>query len=575
MIYNKTNSPLRTLIPVFISLFIFSAYLNSIISKHSSDDNIIWKDDFESGRLSGWEIIDDISGEASNWFIEKGYLIQDTDAGDKGRLLGTNIINGNDKWDNYVVRVNLACTDDDYIGILFRYNDNNNYYRLIMSSERKEIIVDKRVDGEFITLAKYTDEEWQYVKYSATIFLNNGNIKVFLNDKQFFDINDNQFSKGKIGFTSVANLGSFFDDIIIYSQYEIKPVEINQKITRGPYLQNVLKNHAVIMWDTSLPSNTIVEYGLSKKAEWSKVSEEPVLKHEIKLENLKPETVYYYRIKSGGITSEWFSLKTAVNENTPFSFIAYSDTQMNFLRHYEITEQISKYEFDLIINCGDVVQRGPRSDWDTEFFNPLKNILKEKPIYAAIGNHELNNENFYKNFANPNFEHENYYSFKYGNSFFVFIDNPRAAYPDKTYYTDYKPGSEQYKWLDSTLASEEAQNSEWIFTVSHVPSYVAGSQDRFEGNKKYLVPLFERYGVDISFSGHVHGYERGKVNGVNYIITAGGGGTQNKKNVSKLKQYKDFKLIYNFCRIEVNDKTLVFKAYDNSNTLVDEFELNH
>lgn len=243
----------------------------------------------------------------------------------------------------------------------------------------------KKVNGEFTTLAKYTDEEWQFVKYSATIFLKDENIKVYLNDKQFFDINDKQFSKGKIGFTSVANLGSFFDDITIYSQYQVTPVEIKHEVVRGPYLQNVLNDHAVIMWDTSLPSNSIVEYGLTKTAEWSKVSEEQVVKHEIKLENLKSETVYYYRIKSGDIRGEWYSFKTAVNENSPFSFIAYSDTQMNFLRHYEITEQMSKYDFDFIINCGDVVQRGPRSDWDTEFFNPLKNILKEKPIYAAIG----------------------------------------------------------------------------------------------------------------------------------------------------------------------------------------------
>ena len=557
-----------------ITLFIF-LIPNTNSSQNTNDKNILWRADFESGNLSGWEIIDDVPGEPSNWYIDKGFLVQDTDAGDKGRLIGTNIINGNTEWDNYVLRVNLACTDDDFIGILFRYNDNENYYRLIMSSERKEIIVDKKVNGEFITLAKYTDEEWQYVKYSATIFLKDENIKVYLNDKQFFDINDNQFSKGKIGFTSVANLGSFFDDITIYSNYEIIPVEIKHEITRGPYLQNVLESHAVIMWDTSLPSNSIVEYGLSKEPQWSKVSEEQVVKHEIKLENLKPETVYYYRIKSGEITSEWFSFKTEVNENTPFSFIAYSDTQMNFLRHYEITEQMSKYDFDFIINCGDVVQRGPRSDWDTEFFNPLKNILKEKPLYAAIGNHELNNENFYKNFSFPSEKYENYYSFKYGNCFFVFIDNPRAAYPNKTYYPDYKPGSGQYKWLDSTLASEEAQSAEWLFTASHVPSYVGGKQDHFEGNKKYLVPLFEKYGVDISFSGHVHGYERGEVNGVSYIITAGGGGTQNKRNVSKLKQYKAFKLVYNFCRIEIKGKTLFFKAYDNYNTLIDEMEIKH
>ena len=71
---------------------------------------------------------------------------------------------------------------------------------------------------------------------------------------------------------------------------------------------------------------------------------------------------------------------------------------MNFLRHAEILDQMSKHNFAFIVHTGDVVQRGPRDDWDIEFFGPIKDILTSKPIYAAIGNHDLNSENYYKNF---------------------------------------------------------------------------------------------------------------------------------------------------------------------------------
>ena len=546
----------------------------SIQSNHQNEENIIWKDDFESGDISGWEIIDDITNDHSNWYIEKGYLIQDTDIGSKGKLIGTNIMNGNSEWGDYIIRTNIVCTDDDFIGILFRYNDNDNYYRLILSSQRKEIRIDKKLKGEFYNLAMVS-EEWEYVKFSVTIFLKSENIKIYLNEKQYFDISDNQLLNGKIGFTSISNLGSFFDDITIYSNYQIKLEEIKHKFIRGPYLQSVLGNRAVIMWDTSLPSSSVVEYGLTIGTEYSTVSDELVTKHEVKLEDLKPETVYFYRIKSNGLTSDWYSFKTAVNENTRFSFIAYGDNQMNFLRHSEITSQFSKHDFDFIINCGDVVQYGPRSDWDVEFFEPLENILTSKAIYSAIGNHEQNSENYYKNFSNPDLEHENYYSFKYGNCLFIFIDNPRVAYPHKAYYTDCTIGSPQYKWLESKLSSNEAQHAEWLFVVSHIPSYSAGSKDYFLANKEYLVPLFEKYNVDISFSGHVHGYERGFVNGVNYIITAGGGGAQNKKNLSKLKQVASFKLVYNFCQIDIKENSLFVKVYNNKNELIDELKIVH
>lgn len=567
----KHITPLKILVITLSLLMLNNCY--QIQDKGKLNNKLIWSDDFETLDLQGWEVIDEVDDEESNWYIEKGFLIQDTDCGNTKSLLGTNIIKKDKEFSDCVMRTNLVCTDDDYIGILFRYNDIDNYYRFLLSSQRKMIHVNKKVKGEFTTLASYTEEEWQYVKFSVTIFLKENNIKVYLNDELFFDVTDGSFAKGKIGFTSISNLGSFFDDVSIYSEYEITPVETQQEIARGPYLQNVLKNHAVIMWDTALPAGSEVEYGISKEKTQSVKVDEEVVKHEVKLENLKQETFYYYRIKSGEVTNEWYSFKTASSNTTAFSFIAYGDTQMNFLRHKEVADQIAEHNFDFIIHAGDVVQRGPRADWDVEFFNPAKNILTSKPVYAAIGNHALNSENYYKNFSNPAAEHENYYSFQYGNCFFVVIDNPRAGYPDREYFTEYAKGSAQYKWLENELASDKAQNAEWLFVVSHIPSYVAGSQDHFSGCKENLVPLFEKYNVDFSFSGHVHGYERGKVNNVNYIITAGGGGALNKKGSSSLKQYKDFKRVYNFCRIDVSGNTISFYAFDKNNEVIDEFSI--
>jgi len=562
---------------ILLILLYFFAYQFAFSNQENDMERgtVIWREDFATAEMKDWEIFNEATNDTPNWFVEKGYLIQDTDYGDSKKLLGTDIINTKSNWDNFALRTNMVCADDDYIGVLFRYQDVNNYYRFLLSSQRKLISVDKKVDGKFTTLAMFTEEEWQYVKFSVTIILKQSNITVYLNDKLFFDINDDQFETGKIGFTSISNLGSFFDDITIYSDYKIKSIGTIQKITRGPYLQNVLNTHAVIMWNTGLPANSIVEYGLTKSETESVVIDKLTTKHEVRLENLKNGTEYYYRIKSNDLVGEWYSFKTAVGKESPFSFIAYGDTQMNFLRHKEITEQIEKNNFDFIVHCGDAVQRGPRSDWDVEFFEPLQKILTKKPIYAAIGNHELNSINYYENFSNPNSEHENYYSFEYGNSFFVFLDNPRAAYSDQEYYTDYKTGSEQYKWLESELSSEKAQKAEWLFVVSHVPSYVGGSQDFFQGCKEHLVPLFEKYKVDISFSGHVHGYERGEANGVNYIITAGGGGPQNKAGASHLKKYENFQLVYNYCVIDINNNSLSLKAFDNNGKMIDEVELKH
>ena len=572
--FMKTQKHITLLI--ILTMAISSLMLNNCYQiENEVNNNLVWCDTFDSNDLTGWEVIDEVDGEESNWFVEKGYLIQDTDFGKTKTLNGTDIIKSDKEFKDCVLRANMACTDDDFIGVLFRYNDVNNYYRFLLSSQRKIVGVDKKVNGEFITLATYTEKEWPYVKFSVTVFMEGNNIKVYLNDELFFDIKDKSFARGKVGFTSISNLGSFFDDISIYSEYKIQPVETKQEIVRGPYLQNVLENHAVIMWNTLLPNNSVVEYGITKEDTQTITINEGLINHEVRLDDLKQETVYFYRINSNNVTSEWYSFKTASSNKTNFSFVAYGDTQMNFLRHAEVVEQMVKHDFDFIVHVGDVVQRGPRDDWDVEFFGPMKEILTNKPVYAAIGNHELNSENYYKYFNNPAPEHESYYSFQYGNSFFVVIDNAKEYAPEREYYTEYERGSEQYIWLEKELSSREAQDAEWLFVLSHVPIYIPGKEDPFVGCVENLLPLFEKYDVDVSFSGHLHGYARNEFNGVTYVITAGGGGAQNKNGSSEKLKYKEFQLAYNFSHVTIDGKKLLLNTYNNKGDLIDETEICH
>ncbi|MCX6167701.1 MAG: metallophosphoesterase [Ignavibacteriales bacterium] len=578
MMYLKV---LRTLLLVSI---IFTCYSQSAayvlqrdnqqqVQSDSISNQIVWQDRFDSNNLSEWEIVDDIPGANSNWRIEKGFLSQTTEIGSKNELLGTHIVNGDSNWKDYIVRTNFINTDDDYVGILFRYQNAENYYRFILSFKQQSLLLDKRVSGKNIEIEKITGYELQSCKYSVIICAEEDSIKVYLNDQLVFQVKDNQFEKGKIGFTTIANLSAFFDDIIVFNRYNIEPQKNEPAIIRGPYLQSVLADSAVIRWNTSSNNISKVEYGINQEAQWT--VKDTVLRsiHELTLKNLNSGAKYYYRVLSGNSSTDWYSFKTAPLKNTPFNFIVYGDNQLNFLRHKEIINQFTKHDFDFIVSCGDVVQRGLRKDWDTEFFEPLSGILKEKSFYSAIGNHEMNSPYFYENFSYPNSDHENYYSFKYSNCFFIFIDNPRAAYPDKTVYTDFKEGSGQLKWIEEQLASKEAQEATWLFVVAHVPSYVLGSQDRSIDCKENLVPLFEKYNVDFNFAGHTHGYERGLVNDVNYIVTAGGGGVMSKKEKTVPKKIDGLLKDYNYCFVSVNGNKLTFTAFDIDDNILDQLTL--
>jgi len=105
---------------------------------------------------------------------------------------------------------------------------------------------------------------------------------------------------------------------------------------------------------------------------------------------------------------------------------------------------------------------------------------------------------------------------------------------------EFAPGGRQYKWLEKQLAASKAK---WKFVCHHHATYTGEEDDygnTWEGPSSFgdqmvrqIVPLYEKYGVDIAMFGHLHLYERslpikgGKVNhphGTIHLLAGGGGG---------------------------------------------------
>src|SRR5205823_675940 len=89
----------------------------------------------------------------SQWQLTDGWLRQTSDIHD-GMLspeapekLGTYALLGDPAWTDYRMVVLLASFDPDAIGIMFRYVDPNNYYRLSMDSRRSYRRLTKKVSG--------------------------------------------------------------------------------------------------------------------------------------------------------------------------------------------------------------------------------------------------------------------------------------------------------------------------------------------------------------------------------------------------------------------------------------------
>jgi hypothetical protein len=88
-----------------------------------------------------------------------------------------------------------------------------------------------------------------------------------------------------------------------------------------------------------------------------------------------------------------------------------------------------------------------------------------------------------------------------------------------------------------------------------------------------VVPLLERYGVDLVLNGHNHNYQRSIVNGIPYIVTGGAGAELDHldgPDPDTEAFYNGHHLVY----FTVEGETLTGRALTTDGTTVDTFTLS-
>jgi len=368
----------------------------------------------------------------------------------------------------------------------------------------------------------------------------------------------------------------------------IPPTQTELRWLVQPYLQAATLSSITVMSETNRPSKMIVEYGLQQPLQYRAETVEDRAIGEVVLRDLAPATDYFYRVirttpDGRTLASDIKALKTNVPPDQPWSFAIIGDTQ----RNPEITKKCADLAFttrpNFLLHCGDVVDDGyAKQQWLKDLFEPCAALLAHVPVYPTIGNHEKDSRFYYDYFSLPSPEY--YYTFTFGNAEFFMIDTNR----------DCSPGSEQYQWIERDLAKSKAT---WKFTCHHHPCFSSDENDygdaitgdpkegpltRGDDNARHLVKLYEKYGVDIAFNGHIHVYERtwpildmrvNQAKGIRYITSGGGGGGLEHPAPNKAWFSLHVNRAHHICYAAIADRTIQFKAYDTEGRLFDVFEL--
>ena len=290
------------------------------------------------------------------------------------------------------------------------------------------------------------------------------------------------------------------------------------------------------------------------------------------LSGLKPGTNYEYQIEPD---TDWNvnHTFTTQSEDESFSFVWFGDTHYSpkfgelFNRADSVHPDAAFYTI-----AGDLVSDGlHRDQWDDLFHFP-QDVISRKPLMSVPGNHDnragLGALMYRELFSYPKngpegVPIEQTYSFTYKNALFLMIDATSSW-------------DAQTDWIEDQLKNTAAT---WKIAVFHFPPY--NWEEPYFDIQKAWIPLFDKYHVDMVFSGHIHYYMRSKPmkggevvdsynDGTAYIISIGipSHTREMTEEPYAAKRFGDGQY-YQYIKIEGGK--LTYEAFDSNEELADSF----
>jgi len=236
----------------------------------------------------------------------------------------------------------------------------------------------------------------------------------------------------------------------------------------------------------------------------------------------------------------------------------YGDSQNDQEVHQKIVNAVFLSHPAAVFRVGDMVNNGDDPQlWET--FRKIEGpLLSGTPYYPVLGNHENESPLYFKNF--PQVNSHSWYSVDVEGIHFIVLDSNLSLQPD----------SEQYNWLVEDL-QEVKEGIKFKIALFHHPLFNVGMHVEDEkGLRAVLLPLFEKYGVSVVFSGHEHAYERFVYQGIYFIIT-GGAGSYLLGQSRESPYLEKFLKVYHFCLLSVIDDSLKVKVVGLDGEIIDEF----
>jgi hypothetical protein len=321
------------------------------------------------------------------------------------------------------------------------------------------------------------------------------------------------------------NFAPFSSDLVLVPLL-VANREIN--LIRGPYLQSGTPDSVVVRWRTNIESDSRVWCGPAPDAllpcggNLALTSE-----HVVTVSGLLADSTYYYAIGHGtqmlAGNDDRHVFVTAPLPGTPKATRVWILGDSGTGDQHATAVRDAYYGFtgsrhtDLWLMLGDnAYPDGTDAEYQSTLFEIFPDMLIKSVLWPTLGNHDAANADsttqsgvYYKVFTLPAAGQaggfasgtEAYYAFDYANIHFVVLDS---------HDTDRSPTGAMASWLAADLASTA---QDWVVAYWHEPPYSKGGHDsdtelRMVEMRENFIPILDAHGVDLTFAGHSHNYER-------------------------------------------------------------------
>ncbi len=119
------------------------------------------------------------------------------------------------KWKNYSFSLSMKSQNSGDAGLMFRYQDSDNYYRFVWDADANIFRLEVRTEGDLKMLATRSGNLLSTQFYTINVDVNGSAIKISVNGKAQFSVTDHTIAEGQVALYTSSSANAAFDNVIV------------------------------------------------------------------------------------------------------------------------------------------------------------------------------------------------------------------------------------------------------------------------------------------------------------------------------------------------------------------------